>query len=351
MNRQQVIDPRDPGTSRPADFVRLNLIGESAVFRATLALIERVSRFDVTVLIHGESGTGKELAARAIHYLGPRQAFPFVPVNCGAIPDNLIENEFFGHVKGAFTDAKEGSGGLIAYAEGGTLFLDEIECLSRKGQVVLLRFLQDQVYRPVGGRQLLQGNVRIIAASNRDLVQMVKTEEFRQDLFYRLAIVSVTMPPLRQRGADTIVLANYFIPRLANQYGLSRCELDDDSLASLMSYDWPGNVRELENLIHREFLLSEGRNIRIRCPRTASSCSASGDAETSSPSQIPFHLGFSGAKAVVLAEFERTFVTYALVETRGNISLAARKVGKERRAFGKLLKKHGIDRLQFQHHG
>jgi DNA-binding NtrC family response regulator len=324
-------------------------VGESEVFLRTLACVDRIARCDATVLIHGETGTGKDLAARAIHYLGTRHAFPFVPVNCGAVPDNLVENEFFGHVKGAFTDAKDAQPGLVGNAEGGTLFLDEVECLSPKGQVVLLRFLQDQLYRPLGGRRQLHGNVRIIAASNRDLARMARAGEFRQDLLYRLAIMSLSMPPLRERGHDVCLLAEHFVRRFARQYGGGSRRLDPESIVRLTSYPWPGNVRELENLIHREVLLAEDGPLRIR-PSSFLDAEAEHPARTEGGAkELPFHLGFSRAKAVVVAEFERAFIDYALAESRGNVSLAARRAGKERRAFGKLIKKHGIDCRHYRH--
>jgi DNA-binding NtrC family response regulator len=334
--------PRQEDRPSP-EFARLNLVGESHVFVRALACVDRIARCDATVLIYGETGTGKDLAARAIHYLGRRHAFPFVPVNCGAVPDNLVENEFFGHVKGAFTDAKDAQPGLVANAEGGTLFLDEVECLSPKGQVVLLRFLQDQLYRPLGGRRQVHGNVRIIAASNRDLARMAREGEFRQDLLYRLAIMSFSMPALRERERDICLLAEYFVRRFARQYGAAPRRLDAESVAQLMSYTWPGNVRELENLIHREFLLAEDGPLRIR---PGSFLSAEGALLARSDSGIkvpPFDLGFSRAKAAVVAEFERAFIDHALAESRGNVSQAARRAGKERRAFGKLIKKYGID--------
>jgi DNA-binding NtrC family response regulator len=323
-----------------------NLIGQSAAFLQALRLVERVAVTEAPVLITGETGTGKDLAARAIHYLGARHAFPFVPVNCGAVPDNLVENEFFGHLRGAFTDAKDTQPGLVAHAEGGTLFLDEVECLSPKAQVVLLRFLQDQLYRPLGGRQQLRGNVRIIAATNRDLTQMARRGEFRQDLLYRLAIMSVSMPPLRERGRDVILLAGHFIRRFMEQYGMEERRLHEESAAVLLRHPWPGNVRELENLIHREFLLAEEGVLRIRAHSLVQACGA--PAEDRPAKELPFHLDFRRAKAQVVAEFERAFLAHALAESGGNVSLAARRAGKERRAFGKLLKKHGIDRVRYQ---
>ncbi|HSO05718.1 MAG TPA: sigma-54 dependent transcriptional regulator [Pelomicrobium sp.] len=325
------------------------LVGVSPEFHDMMRVVEKLAACDATVLIQGETGTGKELAARAIHYLGARREHPFIPVNCGAIPDNLFENEFFGHVRGAFTDAKDSQSGLVANAEGGTLFLDEIECLSAKGQIVLLRFLQDQIYRPLGARQHVSGNVRVIAASNADVQQLVKAGTFRQDLLYRLAIMSLTVPPLRDRPADVVPLARHFIRRFARQYGKAEKPLDPSAVAMLTRHPWPGNVRELENLIHREFLMSETPALRIHAGTLGP------DASFTPPLQpaasVPFELGFRRAKAAVVAEFEKAFLARALAETGGNVSRAARIVGKERRAFGKLLKKHGIDRSRYQQGG
>lgn len=320
-------------------------VGQSLAFRKVHALIRRVAASDVTVLIQGETGTGKELAARAIHYLGSRSGQPFVPVNCGAIPDNLVENEFFGHARGAFTGARDKHTGLVASAEGGTLFLDEIECLSLRAQVTLLRFLQDQSYRPLGGKGSVTGNVRIIAASNTDITQLVRAGSFRQDLMYRLMIMPVTLPPLRERREDVALLARYFVRRFADRYNVEEKELHPDSLALLAAYEWPGNVRELENLIHREFLLATGRVLHVA---NVTSADLGMPVEARIVPREPILLGFQRAKAVVVAEFEKSFISQALAESGGNVSAAARMVGKERRAFGKLLKKYGIDAGHFR---
>ena len=329
------------------DFSKLNLVGQAPDFLRVLRLIEKFSTCDATVLIHGETGTGKELAARAIHYLGTRRSHPFIPVNCGALPDSLIENEFFGHVRGAYTDARESQSGLVANAEGGTLFLDEIEALSTKGQVVLLRFLQDQVYKPLGSKSQISGDVRVIAASNANLVQLVKTGTFREDLLYRLTILPLRMPALRERPGDPAILARHFIERFSRQYARPDCELVSESVKLLDDHDWPGNVRELENLMHRVFLMADDSTLHISAsdigltPTTASQKSNFG-------LTIPFELGFRRAKALLVAEFEREFVHRALSNCRGNVSAAARLIGKERRAMGKLLRKHNINRDAFE---
>jgi two-component system, NtrC family, response regulator GlrR len=312
------------------------LIGAAPSFLESLRRIRRLAEYDVTVLIQGETGTGKELAARAIHYHGERRNQPFIPVNCGAIPDSLVENEFFGHVRGAFTDARDSHAGLVATAEGGTLFLDEIECLSPRGQVVLLRFLQDRKYRPLGARQHREGNVRVVAAGNASLAEMVRAGTFREDLLYRLTVLTLELPPLRERGLDVLLLADHFIRRFRGEYGLPELALSIDAMHSLLAHDWPGNIRELENLIHRACIMADDGRVHIETPPP-------GPADASTPpARVPLHLGFRRAKALVVAEFERTFLRQALQETGGNVSAAARLSGKERRAFGKLLRKHGI---------
>ncbi len=322
------------------------MIGVSPCFQAALNLIRKFAECDATVLIRGETGTGKELAAQAIHYLGPRRDHPFVPVNCGALPDSLLESEFFGHVRGAFTDASESKAGLVALADGGTLFLDEVECLSLKGQVVLLRFLQDQVYRPIGGRQLYAGNVRVIAASNANIAELVTAGTFRQDLMYRLSIMSLRMPTLRERQEDIILLADHFVRRYARQYHRAEKTLDQESAERLTHHHWPGNVRELENLIHREFLLAEGSVLRI--DRSALAVDVIQGEACGRKMQPQLELGFRKAKAAAVAEFERDYLVRALADSHGNITLAARIAGKERRSFGRLLKKYGIDSTPYR---
>lgn len=329
-------------------FQELNLIGQAPAFRQALGFISRYASCDATVLISGETGTGKELAARAIHSLGGRRDRPFVPVNCGALQDTLVENELFGHAKGAFTDGRENTLGLIGDAEKGTLFLDEVEALSAKAQVTLLRFLQDGTYRPLGSRQTIKANVRVIAASNRDLSEMAEKGEFRSDLMYRLQIGSIRMPSLRERIGDIYLLALHFMRRFARQYHKPEKKLDAASLHRLETYDWPGNVRELENVIHRGFIMSDSPMIAIdesffsRKPTLPQVSN-----ESRLPCRIPYQVGFRRAKALVIESFERDFLCWALAESRGNISQAARICNKERRTFGRLLKKYGIDKSDY----
>jgi DNA-binding NtrC family response regulator len=346
------------------ELARLNLVGESPAFRRATTLIGRVARFDATTLILGETGTGKELAARAIHYLGLRRDHPFVPINCGGMPDTLLENELFGHERGAFTDARERRDGLLNQARGGTLFLDEIEAMSPRAQVVLLRFLQDQRFRPLGSSTVVTGNVRLIAAGNADLAAMVRGGQFRRDLFFRLSVLVVRLPPLRERPGDSSLLAKTFLCRFSRAYGISK-RLAPTSFAWLEEQEWPGNVRELENLILREYLLGEGPEIDLRHPvveapiqRTSvseeppppspaatgpaprgSAASARRREESTGQGTLPFRQ----AKAAAVAEFERAYLEGLLAEAGGNFSLAARQAGKDRTTLRRLLRRHGLD--------
>jgi DNA-binding NtrC family response regulator len=323
-----------------------SLIGRSPEFMETVRLIGRMAETEAPILIEGETGTGKEVTARAIHYGGARQDGPFVPVNCGAIPESLVENELFGHIRGAYTDAREPQPGLVALANGGSLFLDEVDALSPKAQVILLRFLQDLTYRPLGSRREERADVRIIAASNTPLSQAVQRKQFRIDLYYRLQILCLRLPPLRERVGDPELLANHFVRALSIRYRTREKTLDPAALPVLNAHLWPGNIRELENLIHREFLLAQHDHIRIPSERIAAERIAVGR-HAGRLGNWPRGIGFNEAKALIIERFEREFVAHALAESRGNVSRAARLCGKERRAFGKLLRRHGIDRMQF----
>ena len=319
------------------EFTRLNLVGRSPPFLAALVLIRKYATCDATVLIEGETGTGKELAARAIHYLSRRRDLPFIGLNCGALPDNLVESELFGHLRGAFTDAKEARAGLVAQAKGGTLFLDEVEAISPRAQVALLRFLQDKEYRPIGGAPVKDANVRILAASNADLKAMVQKGCFRIDLLYRLNVLSLHLPPLKDRLGDAMLLAEVFVERLNRQSGEPPKVLHPDAIRVLSSHSWPGNVRELENLIQREFLLSNGAVIELA--DIDHRHWLDGDRSGTEP--------FNRAKARAVAQFERAYMAALLASTNGNLSLAARVAGKDRSDIGRLVRKHGLDRSQF----
>ncbi len=339
----------------------LNLVGKSHAFHALLNQIERFAGCEATILLEGETGTGKELAARAMHYLSTRGNGPFIPINCGWIPDALLGSELFGHSRGAFTDAREAREGLVAQAEGGTLFLDELEALSLRGQVALLRFLQDYEYRPLGAASARTANVRVIGATNEDLGELVKQSRFRRDLLYRLKVLSVSVPPLRARGDDVIVLARVYLTKLAACYRTSDRVLHPDAVAALRAHDWPGNVRELENLIHREFLLTDDAELRLATlPR--STCDPEVDRRIASQRRLDSpaleadtparpvltKVAFREAKARAIADFEREYVRELLSRTGGNVSRAARLAGKERSRLNRMLRKYRISAQEFK---
>lgn len=341
------------------------MIGRSAAFLASLQLIQKIARYDATVLIEGETGTGKELAARAIHYQGPRQREPFVPVNCGALPDQLVENEFFGHRKGAFTDARADSPGLLALAHGGTLFLDEIDSLSPKAQVLLLRALQDQRFRPLGAKEEVAVDIRIISASNRSLQSLVDCGQFREDLLFRINLLYLELPPLRDRVGDPELLASEFVGRFSERYQRPLPRIEAATLEWFRSYAWPGNVRELENLVHREFLLCDNSVLAIEPPRrralpsivnlpsSAEFCASTkplsgGEARDQIAEPSVTAGPYSRAKAVALSDFNQRYLRSLLATTRGNVSEAARYAGKERRALGRLLKRYGVSAEVFR---
>ncbi|GAC1634953.1 MAG: hypothetical protein NVS9B10_31100 [Nevskia sp.] len=308
------------------------MIGRSPAFARVQELTRRIAAYQAPVLIEGETGTGKELAARAIHYGSVRAGRPFVPVNCGALPDTLIENELFGHARGAFTDARQDQAGLVEIADGGSLFLDEVDSLSARGQVTLLRFLQDQQYRPLGSRRERRANVRVIAASNRDLDALVAAGGFRMDLLYRLRILHLLLPPLRERSGDAALLAEHFVRVAAERYGKAPRPLHAETLAWFDRYHWPGNIRELENLVCRNFLLGDGELLEIPAP----SCLRETD--------LPAPLNYRCAKDRAIAEFEARFLSQAIAMAQGNVAAAARLIGTERRHLGRLLKKYGIEK-------
>lgn len=304
--------------------------GESRAFLDTLEKIPRLAKCNANVFITGETGTGKEMCARAIHQLGPRSDHPFVPVNCGAIPSELVENELFGHEAGAFTGASSTVRGLFHDAEGGSLFLDEIDSLPLQTQVKLLRFLQDQEYRPLGARKACQADIRIIAASNSDMEETVRSGRFRADLLFRLNILPLKLPALRERREDIPPLARHFVEKYARVLSVPIKEISKEALEKLFNYHWPGNVRELENTIERAMVLSDHPII-------------TGDAICLSgiPLQADVR-SFKVQKALSIAEFETAFVRRLLALNDGNISKAARAAKKNRRSFWQLMRKHDI---------
>lgn len=312
------------------------LIGESPCFFAHVMKIPLIGRCDANVLIAGETGTGKELYARAIHYSSPRASRPFMPVNCGAIPTDLVENELFGHERGAFTNAFALQTGLIEEANGGTLFLDEIDCLPTLAQVKLLRFLQEREYRPLGSSKMRRANVRVIAASNVNLEEAVGTGKVRQDLFYRLNIISLALPSLRERRDDVPLLAYHFLEKYTREFGKPMVRFSPNVLPLLMTHNWPGNVRELEHLIERAIVMCEGSVI------------------------TEDDLGFSSARQPVeslqqakmrqISQFEKNYIQALLRSCGGNITRAAHVAQKNRRAFWQLMRKYQIDVKPFKAH-
>lgn len=323
------------------------LIGTSRSFLQVKSKIPLLSRSRSTVLISGETGTGKELFARALHYSGERRGKPFVPVNCAALPDHLVENELFGHSKGAFTGALVEKHGLFHEADGGTLFLDEINSLNLLAQSKLLRVLQDQEFRPLGSTKSRAVDVKIVAATNMDLRYLVEVRQFREDLFYRLNVLSVTLPPLRDRPEDIPELAKYLVKRAAKEFEKGTMSLSTDAIQKLASYAWPGNVRELQGVLHRAVALAMDEVIRAADLDVADR-EFSGSAMPVMPETTVTELGeFQAMKTKMINEFERTYLWQMLSAHQGNISKAARAAKKERRAFQRLLHKHGLDRRTF----
>lgn len=319
--------------SPTSDLLALDqMIGQSASFRAAIDRIPAIAACDAGVLITGETGTGKELCARAIHYLGQRTRWPFVPLNCGAIPADLVENELFGHAPGAFTGANSRQQGLVSEAESGTLFLDEVDSLPLASQVKLLRFLQSMEYRPLGASKTLRANVRVIAATNADPAEAVKSGRLRQDIYYRLNVIPLQLPPLRERKEDIPLLASHFLVRYAREFGKDVPAMPDEVVARLMAHDWPGNVRELENIIARMVALATSPDLYPARLELAV------DSDAVDPQSLH----------VAKGQFERAYIEEKLTSYSGNISQAARAAGKNRRYFWELIRKHRIEVDKFR---
>lgn len=322
---------------------RCNLVGRHESFLRAVESAARMAGSKAPVLIMGETGTGKELFAHAIHSLSVRRSDPFIPLDCGVLPEHLAENELFGHSRGAFTDAHTETKGLVALADGGTLFLDEIDALSLANQAKLLRFLQEGSFRALGAERFRRANVRVIAATNRSLEECVRRRQFRSDLYFRINVLRLYLPPLRERAGDLALLAAHF---LAGECGASGKFLGPAALRRLERHSWPGNVRELLNVMQRAALQSPGRQIApahisldVDPPHALDADPTQGQTATEAPS------GFHSAKQSVIREFERAYLERLLASHNGNVTQAAREAGLERRAFGKLVKKHGIRKL------
>jgi Nif-specific regulatory protein len=294
-------------------------------------MIAQVSHSEANVLLRGESGTGKELVAQAIHYNSPRADKPFIKVNCSALPETVIESELFGHEKGAFTGAISTRKGRFELAHGGTIFLDEIADLSTTTQVKLLRVLQEREFERVGGNDTIRTNVRVITATNRNLEELMEQNLFREDLYYRLNVFPIHIPPLRDRRSDIMLLADHFVERYANKNNLSIQRISTPAIDLLMNYHWPGNVRELENCIERAVLLSvDGVIHSHHLPPSLQSAEST-------------NTELSGSLQESLDNLERELLMDALKSTKGNMAKAARMLQITERVMGLRVNKHGID--------
>lgn len=315
------------------------LVGRDPVFLAAIERIPVLARTDGPSLITGETGTGKELCARAIHHLSRRSSLPFIPVDCATVPDQLFESEMFGHVRGAFTDAREDRRGLIALAERGTILLDEIDSLSLGAQAKLLRFIQERTYRPLGSDRFVKADVNLVASSNQDLASRVHEGRFRADLFFRLNMIRLHVPPLRERRGDVALLSRHFLDALSVQVPGPRKMLTASAISKLTQYDWPGNVRELYGVLHAALMFAPAPQI---LPRDIVLLSSAG-------APAPLSSCFQKARASTIESFERLYVEDMLRKHCGNVTRAAREAQKDRRAFGRLVKKYSINRLRLQH--
>ncbi|MDP2343235.1 MAG: sigma-54 dependent transcriptional regulator [Deltaproteobacteria bacterium] len=306
------------------------IIGNTQVLQTLLRRLPMTAQTDATVLLTGESGTGKEVFARRIHELSKRRSGRFVAVNCGALSDTLLESELFGYKRGAFTDAQRDTPGLVVEAESGTLFLDEIGEVSPAVQVKMLRFLQLKEYKPLGSPKSEKADVRIVVATNRDLRTMVQEGKFREDLYYRLNIVPITIPPLRDRKEDIPLLASFFLNNFKRQYGKKASGFSPEAFARLVAYDWPGNVRELENRVQQLVVLSNEEIINNL------------DLDESGGQPLPRQGSFKEEKKRVVGDFERDYVQRTIRRAEGNLSEAARLAGLDRKSFWLLAKRNGV---------
>jgi two-component system response regulator GlrR len=313
------------------------MMGRSAAHTGLLERLAKIARADAEVLISGPTGVGKELYARYLHERSSRAAFPFVALNCGALPSDLFENELFGHVAGAFTGARPQSAGLVTEAEGGTLFLDEVDSLSLPNQVKLLRFVQEKEYRRLGDCRLLHADVRIVAATNADLMAAVKERRFREDLFFRLRVIPVEVPPLCERPDDILPIIDGYVRHYADIYHSPPIRFTAEALDRILRYLWPGNVRELENCIRYLTCLQLGHDVTAwELPLLEA------DAAGADPARPALAGSLQEAKRVAIERIEREYMELALRAADGNIARAARLSGKARRAFFELMRKHGM---------
>ncbi len=310
--RRRARSPQVAGEEAPTGF-----IGHSTVMKSVYQAIGKAARTSAAVLITGESGTGKELVARAVHYGGPRAAASFVAVNCGGIPESLLESELFGHVRGAFTGATETRAGFFQTADGGTIFLDEVSETSLAMQVKLLRVLEEKEVRMLGSTRSQHVNVRVVAATNKDLSSQVAKGQFRDDLYYRLNVIAIDLPPLRDRGDDILVLINHFLRKFADEAERMAPRFSDDALRVIRSYHWPGNVRELQNVIHRMVVMIDHELIDVPDLPSLMRCA------------VPREAGFRRT----LAEVETEYVRNVLASVKGNKTRAAEILGIDRKTL------------------
>lgn len=319
-------------------------VGSSPLMGEVFSTIERVADTNVDVLILGETGTGKELVAQAVHNQSNRAAQPFVPVNCGAIPENLLESELFGYERGAFTGADRPRTGLLETAHRGTFFLDEIGDLPQMLQAKLLRTLQERTLRRVGGNTEVEVDIRVVAATSRDLDAMVQSREFREDLYYRINVVRLDLPPLRNRGDDLGLLAEYFTERFSREMGRAVPAINQATYRILADYQWPGNVRELQNVIRRALALSDGDEIS---PKDLP-VSVVVEAESNQGNKAR---GFFGLRREHVARFEREYLASLLKRHNGNVKEASQEAQVPRATLYRLLKNHELDPNPFRYQG
>ena len=341
MRRALSLVSAEVETTRPGVHPRLqDFIGCHPSFMAQVNKLPALAGCDASVLVLGETGTGKEVCAQAIHYLSARASQPWVAINCGAMPAELVEDELFGHVKGAYTTAHAPRNGLVREAEGGTLFLDDVDCLPLSAQVKLLRFVQEREYRAIGSNHVQHADVRIVAAGNLRLPQMVARGEFRQDLYFRLNVLALNMPALRERADDIPALAEHFLQRFSERHGRRVQMLSPGAIDKLMAYGWPGNVRELQHAMERAVLLAPGPVLSADDFEVGTAPASRGGGTAGAT--------FRSAKAHVVREFERGYIERLLASCGGNVTQAAQQAGKNRRAFFELMRKHQISASRFR---
>lgn len=321
-----------------------NMVGSSKPMQRVFELISTVAPAGSTVLLTGESGTGKELVARAIHYNSPRRDGPFVAVDCGAIAEGLMESELFGHTRGAFTGAVTTEKGLLDLADGGTVFFDEISELSPSTQAKLLRVIQEKEFRPVGGRTPVKVDTRVIAATNRDLERMVREGGFREDLYYRLNVFPIHIPPLRERMEDIPALTYHFMKKYSEETGKTVTHITLEAMRSLTARDWPGNVRELENAIHRAVILAKGKTLRAEDLALPGEAAGKAGAKDVPATSVELKERKKKLREKSVEDTERAFVLNALERNNWNVTRAAEEVGMQRPNFQALLKKYHLSK-------